>query len=339
MGCSASCKIFETLSNALQWIASSKLHIIIISHVLDDFLLLTRDKAVGQAQLSSFLSMCADIGIPIAPDKTVQPTQVITFLCLELDSVAMEVSLPVDKLNECTALTETCLKKDKIQLKPLQSVTGTLNFACGAVVPGRPFLIRLINLTTGLTRPCHYIRMTHEVREDLKTCLIFLQAFNGKSLTLPQHWLQSPSIDLYTDASGTLGYGAVLGPQWLFGRWNDEWRGQSITLLEFYPTVLPVSVWADGVSNKCISFHSDNRAVADIINSQTSKDTKVKHLMRKLVLSCLRHNILFRAVHIPDINNNLADSLSRLQVEKVQALAPKACPFPVSIPSLPALLR
>ena len=74
VGCSASCKIFETLSNALQWMASSKLHIRNTSHVLDDFLLLARDKAVGQAQLSAFLSMCADIGIPSAPDKTVQPT-------------------------------------------------------------------------------------------------------------------------------------------------------------------------------------------------------------------------------------------------------------------------
>ena len=80
----------------------------------------------------------------------------------------------------------------------------------------------------GVTRPCHYIRITHEVREDLKTWLIFFQAFNGKSLMLPQYWLQSPSIDLYTDASGTLGYGAVFGPQWLFGPWDDEWRGQSI---------------------------------------------------------------------------------------------------------------
>ena len=55
MGCSASCKIFETLSNALQWIASSKLHIRNISHVVDDFLLHARDKATGQAQLSAFL--------------------------------------------------------------------------------------------------------------------------------------------------------------------------------------------------------------------------------------------------------------------------------------------
>ena len=231
------------------------------------------------------------------------------------------------------------MKKDDIQLKPIQSITGTLNFACGAVVPGSPFLRSLINLTVGVTRPCHYVRITHKVGEDLKTWLIFLQAFNGKSRMLPQYWQQSPRIELYTDASGTLGYvRAVLGPHWLFGRW-DEWGGQSITLLEFYPTVFAVSVSADSLSNKCISFHSDSRAVVDIINSQTSKDIKVMYLIRKLVLSCLRHNILFRAVHIPGINNNLADSLSRLQVELFQALAPKACPFPVSIPSLPALPR
>ena len=50
-------------------------------------------------------------------------------------------------------------------------------------------------------------------------------------------------------------------------------------------TVLAVSVWADSLNNKCISFHSDNRAIVDLTNSQTSKDTKVRHLMRKLVLS------------------------------------------------------
>ena len=132
MSCSASCKMFETLSNALQWIASSKLHIRNISHILDDFLLLARDKAVGQVQLSSFLSMCADIGIPIAPDKTVQPTQVITFLGLELDSVAMEVRLPVDKLNRCTTLIETCLKKDKILYHHTYQPMGTyINYKGG----------------------------------------------------------------------------------------------------------------------------------------------------------------------------------------------------------------
>ena len=103
-----------------------------------------------------------------------------------------------------------------------------------------PFLRILINLTTGVTRPCHYIRITHEVKEDLKTWSIFLQAFNGKSLMFPQYWLQSPSTDLCTVASGTLGYGAVLGPQWLFGPWDDEWRISPLQLWSSTPLCWPV---------------------------------------------------------------------------------------------------
>ena len=227
----------------------------------------------------------------------------------------MELRLLVDKLKRCTALIETCLKKDKIQpaeTPPVHHWHTEFRMWKTLFKKTDQFDDRGDSSVSLYV----YIHIMHEVREDLKTCLIFLQAFNGKSLMLPQYWLQSPNIDLYTDASGTLGYGAVLGPQWLFQHWDDEWRGQFITLLEFYPTVLAVSVWADSLSNKCISFHSDNRAVVDI-NSQTSKDTKVMHLMRKLVLSCLRHNILFRAVHISGINNNLADFVSRLQVEKL----------------------
>ena len=39
MGCSSSCQIFERLSSALQWIATHKLDIQYISHVLDDFII------------------------------------------------------------------------------------------------------------------------------------------------------------------------------------------------------------------------------------------------------------------------------------------------------------
>ena len=55
--------------------------------------------------------------------------------------------------------------------------------------------------------------------------------------------------------------------------------------------------------------------------------------VRKLVLSCLKHNILFRARHVPGIHNNLADSLSRLQIQRFQQLAPGHMhPTPTVVP-------
>ena len=61
--------------------------------------------------------------------------------------------------------------------------------------------------------------------------------------------------------------------------------------------------------------------------------------VRKLVLVCLRHNILFKAKHISGFNNTVADALSHLQIERFRKQAPAYMdPMPTAIPSqlLPA---
>ena len=335
MGCRSSCRLFETLSNALQWMANTKLNIPNMAHVLDDFLIVDRTHEICQNSLRRFLALCANLGIPTAPEKTTQPTRVLTFLGYELDTHKMEIRLPPDKLIKGKSLVEECLTKKKAQLRFLQSVIGFLNFACGAIVPGRPFLRRLISLTIGVQKPYYYIRITQSARHDLQTWDQFLSDFNGKSLLLPHRWKAEQHLRLYTDASGSIGYGAVLGNKWFHGSWDGQWLTQSITLLELYPIVLAVETWSNVMANSCVEFHSDNIAVTDIINKQTSKDEKIMFLVRRLVLMCLRFNILFRAFHIPGHKNILADALSRLQVEEFKRWMPSADKLPVPVPPLP----
>ena len=43
-------------------------------------------------------------------------------------------------------------------------------------------------------------------------------------------------------------------------------------------------------------------------------------LIRKLVLKCMQYNILFKSKHISGVKNDLADSLSRLQIKRFQQL-------------------
>ena len=70
-----------------------------------------------------------------------------------------------------------------------------------------------------------------------------------------------------------------------------------------------------------------------VINKSTCKNKALMVFVRQqLVLICLKHNLYFRAKHVPGILNELADSLSRLQVQKFRMLAPQGQPYPTPIP-------
>ena len=87
-------------------------------------------------------------------------------------------------------------------------------------------------------------------------------------------------------------------------------------MLEFYPIVAAVEMWGAAWANSSICFYIDNEALVAIINKQASKEPCVMALLRKLILSCLRHNINFTACHIPDRDNTLADRLSSCQIDE-----------------------
>ena len=333
MGCSSSCKTFELFSTAIEWVAQHKLHIECILHLLDDFLIVSPTEDLCKRQLELFLMCCNYLGIPMAPEKTLGPSTTITFAGIELDSVEMEARLPQNKLDKCKELISEFLKRRKVTLKEIQSLTGLLNFACAVVVPGRAFLRRLIDLTLGIRSPHFFIRISKEVKEDLKVWQHFLTGFNGRSFFLNDYWCTSTHLELYTDASGALGYGAVFGQHWCYGEWPDSWRHRNITLLEFYPIVLSLHLWGNQMRNQRILFFTDNEALVYVINKQSCRDKQLMFFVRKLVLICLSHNILFKAKHIPGLHNKLADALSRLQLQTFKQLAP-ACmhQHPTEIP-------
>ena len=59
-----------------------------------------------------------------------------------------------------------------------------------------------------------------------------------------------------------------------------------------------------------------------MINKSTCKDKYFMTFVRKLVLVCLRQNVLFKAQHIPGFKNILPDALYRLQISRFKTLAP-----------------
>jgi len=333
MGCASSCQIFELFSTGLEWIARQKLGIKHIIHILDDFLIIAPSLHECQKALDHLLELCKDIGVPMADEKTEGPSHVLTFAGIELDCIKGEARLPRDKIEKCKAAINDVFRRKKVPLVQLQSLIGLLNFACKVITPGRVFLRRLINLTIGVTKPHHFIRLNQGTKQDLMIWQTFFDNFNGTSVFLDEFWLSSDTLRFYTDASKSIGFGIIFGTKWAQGRWPESWKHKDISFLELFPIVVGVILWGQDLKNQKILFLTDNQSIVYVINKQTSKDKSLLSLIRKLVLTCLQYNILFRAKHISGKRNDLADSLSRFQVNRFKSLAVNMDKTPTEIPS------
>ena len=335
-GCSSSCALFEKFSTFLEWGARAVSGSDFIIHYLDDFCGGAQSHDCAKTLLDSILSFFQQLGVPVAPDKVEGPATCLKFLGLVVDTVEMEVRIPEEKLKVMQSQVENLLNAKKTTLRELQVLLGRLNFACRAVVPGRPFCRRLIDATKGVKHQHHRIRVTNGMKKDLLMWHQFLQVHNGRSMILPRQWADSDELELFTDASGSIGFGAFFQGHWAHGVWPAHWGPPmlDITFKELYPIVLSVQLWSHLLQNKKIVFRCDNQAVVAIINKQTSKSTPSMGLVRLLVLACMQNNILFKAKHVPGKINQIADALSRCQFHRFHMLAPGADPSPTPIPSI-----
>ena len=232
MGLKSSCALFEKFSSSLEWLATQHLHVSAVIHILDDFLFIAPTKDKCSTDLHNFLAMCRFLGVPIANEKTVGPNTTLQFAGIGLDSVRQEARLPLEKLTKSRTLLHYYYRKRSVTLCELQSLIGLLNFCCSVVVQGRAFLRRLIDLTSGLSRP-HQTIKPHQAKQDIRMWFTFLDNFNGRAFFLSDRWDNSFRLDLYTDAAASKGYGAIFGKHWFGGALPPGWKDFNITFLEF----------------------------------------------------------------------------------------------------------
>ena len=301
-----------------------------VCHILDDFLIIEPPaptvpfNSLCQASLSSMILSFKNLNIPISAAKTEGPCKVIQFMGIILDSHTMEARLPEDKIQRIkTALSEFRSKRSTT-LQELQSLIGTLNFACKVISPGRPFLQRMIGLTRGVKKPHHHIKLTTGFYKDIEMWSLFIDQWNGIGLFLSSLWDTSETLSLFTDASGSIGYGGFFQTRWFQGKWLPHqhlgFPGISILWQELFAIIVACHLWGYQWTSKRIKFHCDNLGLVEVIKSKVPRVT-------------LRHNFYFQAVHVPGKQNNIAGSLSRFQMERFRQLAPQFSASPDPIPA------
>ena len=144
------------------------------------------------------MDLAHELSIPIKHDKTCMPSIVHG---IELDTIKWQARLTQDKISKITEALITMSKSRLTTLHHMQSLIRMLNFACRVIFPGRAFLRRLIDLTMGIAKPTHHIKLNSVARAGISAWLTFIRAFNGVSMFIDPKWVSSDSIKLYTDAA------------------------------------------------------------------------------------------------------------------------------------------
>ena len=161
-GARSSCYLFQEFSDAIHHIVEFKTgKAFQITNYLD-FLFVETSKAACDNRVRQFLSLCAYIGFTVSKEKTEWGTQIIVFLGILLNSERLILAIPQEKRNKALHLISTACSKRKVTVKFIQSLTGTLNFLCKAIVPGRTFLCRMYDSLT-LTSKIKVLKPHHHV--------------------------------------------------------------------------------------------------------------------------------------------------------------------------------
>ena len=323
-------KIFNAVGDALEW-CIHKQGVASVYHYLDDFVVIgPPGSSVCQEYLHILETECAYLGVPLAPEKREGPSPVITFLGITIDILQCQLRLPDDKLQRLQRLVTEWLSRRTCTRRELESLIGVLQHPCKVVRPGQSFLRRAISLLSIAKKP-HHIWLNHEFRSDLMWWKVFSANWNGAALLI------APSakcpVSLTSDASGSWGCGAWCGSTWFQLQWDQSLISKQIAVKGLLPILIAAAIWGHSWSGRQVMARCDNSAVVAVINSRWSRERDLMQLLRCLFFIEAYFQFHLLAVHLPGVDNECADDLSRNRLSAFREKVHEASSLPSPIPS------
>lgn len=181
-------------------------------------------------------------------------------------------------------------------------------------------------------RQDHPIPLYSEFHLDLQWWDEFLSSWHGVSFWLFPGMAVSSDVEVTSDATGSLRFGAYFRIGWFSGAWAPCQAGCSIAYKELFPILIAAFIWGPQWSCQHILFRSDNEAVVHILTTRTSRTVDLMFLLRKLLLAAARFNFTFMGQHVPGVHNTIADALSRFHWQEFRCLDPYVQRNPVPVP-------
>lgn len=289
---------------------------------IDDILLLASSREEALQQTEMLLWHLHFLGFNIAWEKCVlQPTKALDFLGQRLDTEAMSLQIPLDRVNGLRKEVRAFLRLAKEEgrtAKHLARLIGRLGACTPAMEPG-PIMTRALlhdlnraRRHGGWTQP---VTLSDQAEADLQWWISHLALWPGKSLLAAV-----PTLVVTTDASRT-GWGAwistvedqetPLSSTW--GFWPGAVaRTKSSNWREAQATLLALQAFRGLVRNNTLLLRSDNASNVANLNRGGSSSQPLTDIVRAVWRLSLTLRAPFKAAFYAGRENTWADTLSRI---------------------------
>ena len=264
----------------------------------------------GQEAYESLGELLNDLGLLENFEKACPPSTVQLVLGILIDTVNGTLSVPPEKMIDIVELLN--LWKGKLQCTKveLQSLIGILQFITKCVQASRVFLNRMLELLRSM-RERNTVKLSESFIKDLLWWNKFVHTYNGVSFIPDSVWSE-PDIAFSTDSS-LKGTGGICGFEFFHATYPDTILLQQLPIhcLEMISVLIAVRIWGHHFPGLKVQIFCDNEAVVSVINSSRTKDPFMGACLREIWFSVSTHGFELRAVHLPGVENRVADWLSR----------------------------
>ena len=273
---------------------------------LDDLIVVARTYEEASAQYKRVSSLLAELGLPEAGDKTQLPARQVRWLGIDISSTNMTLSIPQEKLKEVLSTVNTCYQKRTIHRRQYESLLGKLMYIAKCVPPARAFMARLlqgIRDTKGW-----FVRVTGEVRADLRWFMEFGASWNGVAIIPPN----DIAFSIQVDASLT-GIGATDGRRGYSGRVaDDDDPAVNINEVEAINVIIALhSFLSHSNRGQHILVECDNLAAVQAIKWGRGRNRVLAECARMAWMLQAVLDVKLSFAHIAGVKNDVADALSR----------------------------
>jgi hypothetical protein len=299
---------------------------------LDDFLFIANTQQACQAMLDESINILAMYGLMVNPTKTAGPSQVITFLGIELDSMNMTMRCTEERLEELTSLLRLTSSRSTTRVHQLESLIGKLSFAAQVLPGARPFMRRLLDQCRSASHRSQRVRLSKPFFLDISYWLAHLLTWNGRQL-----WRYSQPVVLVSDASLSgfgfylehlpshidnqqlplslrLGHTYVGSYGMVHAAYHQDHR--TISWCEMFSALAALLIYSPILTNQSVLIVIDNQTDVNIFNRQATRSPRLAILLRAIADLSTRLNVSLKAVHRPGEENLLADLLSRPSIHQ-----------------------